>query len=59
MKRFPQELESVLFAVTSVAENVEMDESVDVPQLFTILSTLPYTSSQVISQALTLIGEST
>ena len=54
---FVQELESVLFAVTSVSESVDMEECSHLPQLFSVLSRLPYTSAQVVSQALSLIGK--
>ncbi|KAK2156574.1 hypothetical protein LSH36_209g00066 [Paralvinella palmiformis] len=51
-----QEIESVLFAVTSVAESVDPEETAYLPTMFSMLSRLPCDNLKVISQALYLIG---
>ena len=52
-----QEVETVLFALTSVAESVDMEECTWLPQLFANLGHVPYTHQKVVCQALCLIGE--
>ena len=53
---FLQEVEAVLYAVTAIAENVDLDENAYLPQLFRMLSAVPFTNYKLISQALYLIG---
>ena len=52
-----QEIEAVLHAVSSIADNVESDERVCLPVLFRGLSMLPLQHEKVVSCALALIGE--
>ena len=52
-----QEVESILFAMSSISESVDPDESVFLPQLFVMLSRVPCDNYKVVSQALYLIGE--
>ena len=52
-----QELEVVFFAVSAVADNVESEECVFLPQLFANLASLPLNHEKLISSALSLIGQ--
>ena len=52
-----QEVEAVLFAVTSIAESVDIDEFLYLPTLFRHLSQIPCHNYLVVSQALYMIGE--
>lgn len=52
-----QELEALLFAVTSIAESVSIEEDQFLPSIFTLLSVIPCNHVQVVTQGLNLIGQ--
>jgi hypothetical protein len=52
-------VEAVLFAVTSIAESVDIDEFLYLPTLFRNLSQIPCHNYLVVSQALYMIGKQT
>jgi len=47
----------VLFAITSVAEGVSVEESVHLPLIFTLLTRIPCTNYCLVNQALYLVGQ--
>jgi len=52
-----QEIESVLFAITSIAEGISVEENVHLPVIFTLLTQIPCNSYSLVNQALYLVGE--
>ena len=53
-----QEVEAVLFALTSIAENVDLgEENTCLQSLFKMLGGVPLLHTKLISQALCVIGE--
>jgi len=52
-----QEIESVLFAITSIAEGISVEESVHLPVIFTLLTRIPCNNYSLVNQALYLVGE--
>jgi len=52
-----QEMESVLFAITSIAEPVSVEENVHLPVIFTLLSRVPCSNYSLVNQALYLVGK--
>jgi len=52
-----QEIESVLFAITSIAEGISVEENVHLPVIFTLLTRIPCNNYCLVNQALYLVGE--
>ena len=52
-----QEVEAVLFSLTAVAENVDLEEINYLPSFFRMLGQVPCTHPKFISQALYTIGK--
>jgi len=52
-----QEIESILFAITSIAEGISVEENVHLPVIFTLLTRIPCNNYSVVNQALYLVGE--
>ena len=52
-----QEIESVLFAITSIAEGISVEENVHLPVIFTLLTRIPCSNYCLVNQALYLVGE--
>lgn len=52
-----QEVESVLFAITSIAEGVSIEECDHLPVIFTLLTRIPSHNYCLVNQALYLVGE--
>ena len=52
-----QEVEAVLFALTAIAESVDLEENNYLPSLFRMLGQVPCTHPRLISQALNAIGK--
>ncbi len=50
-------MESVLFALTSIAESVDLEENNYLPSLFRMLGQVPCSHPKLISQALNAIGK--
>jgi hypothetical protein len=51
-----QEMEAVLFALTSLAEGVSVEENVNMPAIFGLLTQIPCTDYSLVNQALYFIG---
>jgi len=47
----------VLFAITSIAEGVSVEENVHLPPIFVLLNRLPCHNYCLLNQALYLVGE--
>ena len=52
-----QEIESVLFAITSIAEGISVEENDHLPVIFTLLTRIPCNNFCIVNQALYLVGE--
>lgn len=52
-----QEIESVLFAITSIAEGISVEENVHLPVIFTLLTRIPCNNYCLVNQTLYLVGE--
>jgi len=53
-----KEIETVLFAVTSLAEGVAVDENVHMPAIFALLAQIPSSSDYtLVNQALYFVGQ--
>ncbi|XP_059166946.1 importin-13-like [Physella acuta] len=51
-----QNVEAILFVFSSISENVQSDEKLYIPKLFSQLREIPFANSQQISTALNMIG---
>ncbi len=51
-----EEVEAVLFALSSIADSVGLDENKHLPSLFRMLGQVPCTHPKLVSQALNAIG---
>jgi len=47
----------VLFAITSIAEGISVEENVHLPVIFTLLTRIPCSNYCLVNQALYLVGE--